>query len=251
MTVEQLEERVHQLEKELRIARDIQEIQNVMSRHSFLDASNQTHQQIKELWAQKAPDVCSFHSQVREIGPESLNKIADMHDKIAQDHIEQIHRLFPDIPKENQELAGWMKMHTLCSPCIVVAGDGKTAKGTWESPGFATMIKDGELQAVWMWERFAVDFIKEDGSWKIWHFNAMSQFTTPFEKSWVTSSQESGTMGPRGLFPGHEPELPALSPVSNEPYNPRKLCGPLSPNFPVQPVPYETFGETFSYGPQK
>jgi hypothetical protein len=244
-----LEERIRKLEKMAQRSHDFQEIQNIMSRHCFLDSSDQTRLQIEELWAHKAPDVCSAHSQIRDVGLGSLYKGADIHDKVAQYHIEQMHKLFPDIPKENQELVGWMKMHTLCSPYIVVAGDGETAKGTWESPGFATMIMDGKLQAIWMWERFAVDFIKEDGKWKIWHFNALSQFTTPYEKSWVINSLEPKATGPMGLHPDGGPESPTLYPVLNEPFNPKKLCGPLSRNFPRQPVPYETFSETFSYGP--
>jgi len=251
MTRETLEEKVRRLEKMAQQAQDVQEIQNVMSRHCFLDASDQTRLQVDEVWAHKAPDVCTAHSQIRSVGLDSLYQLADMHDKMAEDHIDQVHKLFPEIPKENRDLVGWMKMHTLCSPYIIVAGDGQTAKGTWESPGFATMPMNGKLQAVWMWERFAADFIKEDSKWKLWHFNAMSQFNTPYEKSWVMSALELNVMGgPLNGPPGGGPELPALSPVRNEPYNPRKLCGPLSPNFPPQPVPYETFSETFSYGPE-
>ena len=189
----------------------------------------------------------SAHGQIRETGLDSIYRIADFHEKMHQDHIEQINRLFPDIVKENKgKLVGWMKMHTLCTPYIIVAGDGKTAKGTWESPGFATMIREGRLQAVWMWERFAADFIKEDGEWKIWHLNALSQFNTPYEKSWVSDALEPKVMDQ--TF-GNNDGPPALSKADNKPYNPRQLCGPLTPNFPRQPVPYETFSETFSYGP--
>lgn len=250
---ETLEQKVNRLEKLVQRTQDVQEIQNVMSRHCFLDASNQTRRQIEEVWTHKASDVCYAHGQVRTVGLKSLYEVADLHDRMAQAHIDEVHKLFPDIPKENRDLVGWMKMHTLCTPYIVVAGDGKTAKGTWESPGFATMPIDGKLQAVWMWERFAADFIKEDGKWKIWHFNAMSQFNTPYEKSWVTNALEPKAMGGSlmGGPPGGGSEPPALSPVRNEPFNPRKLCGTLSPNFPPQPEPYETFSETFSYGPEK
>jgi hypothetical protein len=160
--------------------------------------------------------------------------------------LEQITGLFPDIPKiPENDLAGWMKMHTNCTPYIVVAGDGQTAKGTWESPGFITEIRNGKLQAIWIWERFATDFIKEDGKWKLWHFNALVQFMTPYEQSWVTSALEPSLEQERPEY-FQEPDIPM---VRSELYNPRKLCGPLSPDFPRQPVPYETFSETFSYGP--
>jgi len=36
---------------------DVQEIQNVMSRHSFLDAQGKNREQIMEIWARNQPDV--------------------------------------------------------------------------------------------------------------------------------------------------------------------------------------------------
>jgi hypothetical protein len=248
MASETLEKKIQRLEKLAQRALDVQEIQNVMSRHTFLDASDQTRRQVDEVWEHKASDVCSVHNQVRDIGLKSIYGVADMHERMREDHIDKIHKMFPDIPKGNQELVGWMKMHALCTPYIVVAGDGKTAKGTWESPGFATMITDGKIQPLWMWERFAADFIKEDGKWKIWHFNALGQFSTNYDKSWVTVALEPRK--PMAPFPGAGPLPPARSPVRNIPYDPKKLCGPLSPDFPPQPVPYETFSETFTYGPE-
>jgi hypothetical protein len=99
--------------------------------------------------------------------------------------------------------------HSLATPCIQVAGDGKTAKATWWSPGFETGSGGGMAggpasdsggtsgtgpggaqgqgqgsgsgsptgsgqgggMAVWCWGKYACDFIKnpKTGEWKIWH----------------------------------------------------------------------------------
>jgi hypothetical protein len=173
------EERALHAEKMAQRALDVQEIQNAISRHSFLDAQGKNREQVMEIWAQKAPDVCfCVHNRTIYLGLENIIHYYcdNWENKMRPARLEQITRLFPDIPKEKaNDLAGWMKMHTNCTPYIVVAGDGKTAKGTWESPGFVTDVGNGKMQALWMWERFAVDFIKEDGKWKIWHFNAAHQ----------------------------------------------------------------------------
>jgi len=242
---ESLEQKVARLEKALQRTQDVQEIQNVLSRHCFLDAQGLNREQVKEIWSQTMPDVSFIQNDAAMIG---LNQITHYYcdnweQKLKPDYQRKIATLFPDISKEKAAaLAGWMKMHTNCSPYIIVAGDGKTAKGTWESPGFVTDFVGKTLGAMWIWERFALDFIKEQGKWKIWHFNALVQFMTPYEKSWVTSAMD------------HEP-IPerdhgaAVEPQRNFSYDPEIPCGSLSPNFPKQPVPYETFNETFSYGP--
>jgi hypothetical protein len=52
-----------------------------------------------------------------------------------------------------------MIMHTLTTPIIEVAGDGKTAKGMWYSPGQVTEVgQDGKPMAMWMWEKYGADF---------------------------------------------------------------------------------------------
>jgi len=248
-TINRLEKIALRAEKMAQTARDVQEIQNVMSRHCFLDAQGKNREQVMEIWS-KAPDVCWIvHNTTVYKGLDSIiHHYCDNWEKVFRPRmLEQVTRMFPDIPKvEENALVGWMKMHTNCTPFIIVASDGKTAKGTWESPGFVTALENGEVKCLWMWERFAVDFIKEDGKWKIWHFNSMIQFATPYEKSWAQTAFESMVIK-RRMDMGGEPEPPSPR-IFNRTYNPKELCGPLTPDFPPQPVPYETFDETFSYG---
>src|ERR1035438_7351015 len=82
---------------------------------------------------------------------------------------------------ENIGAGGEYVMHTQETPVIEVASDGKTAKGLWYSIGQAvrgSVAADGKTSVTtgWMWEKYGVDFIKEDGKWKIWHLiNLMDQ----------------------------------------------------------------------------
>ena len=241
--LKQAEERALRAERMAQRALDVQEIQNVMSRHSAYDAAGMNREQIKAIWAQKAPDVSFGQNHGLYVGLEAITKYyCDLWEqKLRPERLEQMTKLFPQIKKvKENELAGFMKMHTNATPIIEVAGDGKTAKGLWESPGFITEIMDGRLQAIWIWERLAVDFIKEDGKWKIWHFNGFVHMMTPYEKSWVTSSIEP-RLQPTAAGYGFPPTHPA---VRHEPYSPTRV----QKFFPRPPEPYETFSETFSYG---
>jgi len=95
----------------------------------------------------------------------------ELNEKNRKKNLEMVSKLYPEIEnvKENEGI-GSMIMHTLTTPIIEVAGDGRTAKGMWYSPGQVTEIgSDGKPIAMWMWEKYGVDFVKEGGKWKLWH----------------------------------------------------------------------------------
>ena len=251
---------LERVEKMAQRALDVQEVQNVWSMHASYDAAGMNREQIREIWAQNQPDVAFIQNTEMRIGLDNIIAYyCDMWDETRKTRLQAIRRLFPEIPDdEKYALAGWMKMHTNTTPNIQIAGDGKTAKGSWESPGFITELTDDNFMAAWIWERYFVDFIKEDGKWKIWHANLLVQFMTPFEKSWVESSMEqvkgSGGQGGAPGAGGSMGGMPAgaaaaKTELRSQLYAVNKLCGPLSENFPKQPEPYYTFSETFSYGP--
>ena len=71
------------------------------------------------------------------------------------------------------ELKGNMLIHYLASPMIEVAGDGKTAKGVWRSPGIEAVRPPGGAKpvALWSFGAYACDFIYRAGRWQICHVN--------------------------------------------------------------------------------
>ncbi len=86
---------------------------------------------------------------------------------------------------------GWMFEHDLCSPQIVIADDGETARGVWMSPGHETICFGGVAHPEWAWGRVAADFIRIDGQWKIWHYHWYRLFRTPFGVPWTETNQQS------------------------------------------------------------
>jgi len=88
--------------------------------------------------------------------------------------------------KPRKETKGLFPFHCMTTPIIEVAKDGKTAKGLWLMYGAETFKPSGEKEAKASWAagQFAMDFIQEDGEWKIWKYNTTGLIYSPFEKGW-------------------------------------------------------------------
>lgn len=254
--VSRLEERLASLEKEnqrLGKAQDVHEIQNVMSLHEYYHSACKHQEEMDAIWAQKAEDVAFEEAlfQARFVGLEAIHQyyVQFMRNTLFKAALDVTKALFPQLKDDPEDELpfGLSYIHTLTTPVIEVAEDRESAKGVWISPGFITMPTMEKLQAYWHWDRYGVDFIRENGKWKIWHFFVGREFTTPYEKSWVDSAldQEEAYEMSLALFkewPGFtEPHAAQLNPF--ESYSPFK--GPtLKPRLPE---PYRTFSETFSY----
>ncbi|MDB9822329.1 nuclear transport factor 2 family protein [Deltaproteobacteria bacterium] len=210
MTNKSLEDRIQRLE-------DLHEIQNLMSRYEYCHTASK-HEETARMFAQKAPDVRA-----------EVNNIWGVYE--GQ---ESIWRLYVGVHEhsDGDDRKGRMFMHTLTTPVIEVAGDGKTAKGLWISPGNETKMIDGKLQPYWAWCKYGVDFIKEDGEWKFWHVKVYGIFLCPYDKSWVDA--------PVGTFTPKPPEL--MGDKESE-YNWMYSTDAVTEDIPAPPVPYETWDD--------
>lgn len=214
MTEKSLEEKIERLEA-------VHEIQNLMGRYSYYHTANM-HEETVELWAKKTPGV---RADIPSFG--------------LYEGIEGIERLFVGAHNILGEEAriGEMHMHTLTTPVIEVAGDGKTAKGVWISPGHETNGLSGKMQAFWAWLKYGADFVKEDGKWKFWHLRVYGIFFTPYEKSWVESALPPGEVS----LPNEvKPDRKTTYWTSYSPTGKTELI-------PVPPEPYEAWDESMSY----
>jgi hypothetical protein len=162
---------------------------------------------------------------------------------------------------------GKLILHYTTTPVIEVAGDGETAKGVWimagsesgltdpevakESPDY--MSSPGEVQgkkvwAHWVWCKYAVDFLRQDGEWKIWKFRCYELARAPFEENWISFAEKNvhafaldlmyfGDDGKAVFMP------PADEPVPTEyhPYHPSSR----QTLEPEPPAPYESFVDTY------
>lgn len=137
---------------------------------------------------------------------------------------------------------GSLHQTTMTTQVIEVADDLQTAKGVWMCPAHAT-----EGQAANIAEsvnvqlaKYACDFVRENGKWKIWHFRIFGVFGTPYHMSWV----ESGVTPPKG--PG---DLPPMFSPSRPPHPFWQYWqkGVYPTDQPEPPLPYAHFDDTNAY----
>lgn len=194
------------------------EIQNLMGKYEyFLSAA--MGEEVYRLFALKSADVSA------NIGDWGVYKGED---GIKRQFIEGFMKY---VPKE-----GWLAEADLTTPIIEVSGDCKTAKGAWTSPGVETNFDNtGKPHAGWCWIKYACDFIKEEGEWKIWHLNCFLTFSSDYYKSWAEGGDIPKEVREGGV-PLQSPDAPNPYP-HYKPYDPHLRRGLL----PAFPYPYETF----------
>jgi hypothetical protein len=224
---ESLEQKVQRLEREVERSRAATECSRLLGRFCYL---NNPHIQNKEgtiadLFALKTPGVRVQWGQVGVFeGAKSILKIYGPKTAVSE--------MGP------QSRAGWMFIHPLASPYIEVAGDLKTAKGVWLSIGIESAAdKEGKLTPAWGWGAYGVDFVKEDGQWKIWHFHIYRIFRAPYKESWTAWNADAEEGMPADVMKADRPGK------DDYPYRPNK---PFIFK-PDPPTPYETFDESTAY----
>lgn len=133
--------------------------------------------------------------------------------------------------------AGEMIDLQLTTPVIEVASDLQTARALWWSPGAASRLDDSGIpQAEWMWGDFAVDFICENGEWKIWHLHYFTVIHCDYHKGWVDDT----SLINRPNTPMHKDAKPA---TWHHPYHPKAIRYGI----PAPPYPYDTWKEEERY----
>lgn len=250
-----LEEKLAALRLKAERARARGEIESLFGRYTLLQSILE-EEKIPELFAQKTPGVT-----VRMSGYGTMHGI------------EGVKKLYND---KNPKYKGRLNVHAALGPIIEIARDGLTAKGLWFLDGEEgtpyTELPDPTVDPLgpilpepdqygirryirWVWNRVGVDFVKEDGVWKIWHLVNYELIRCPFDEDWVSYSitrkiGEAKMANVRPLAEEHKtissPMMPAFDETEYSPYRCYSIgeqpCTELLP-----PEPFDTFADTFSY----
>jgi hypothetical protein len=183
---------------------DLEEIKKLQRRYQYW-LFKQDYDRIIDSFAKKTPGVRMEASDSGVFrGPEGVA------------------RFFRQVVGALRTRPGAFTMHLAVGPVIEIAGDGKTAKSIWFSPGCA-----GNL---WVWGVYVIDYVREDGQWRFWHMVFSPFFRTPYEKGW-TQVPVSGTLS-SGLEDG--------PPSRWNPYDKTKAGQELFRHLPDAPEPYDT-----------
>ena len=66
-------EDLDRVEKMAQRALDVQEVQNIWSRHAYYDAAGLNREQIRDIWAQHQPDIAFIQPTEMRIGLDNIN----------------------------------------------------------------------------------------------------------------------------------------------------------------------------------
>jgi hypothetical protein len=200
--VQELAARVQRLE-------DTIEIQQLQSKYVHYLFKQRFDRIVDECFAQNLPDVS-----------------VEFSDSGVYRGLESVRALYRSF-EVTKTIPGFFILHMTVNPVIEIVRDGLSARSHWLSPGAAGT----DRSASWIWGPFYVDYVKEDGRWRIAHSNLVPLFRNRYETSWAQAA-DHGTV--RGVLSA-QPDEPA---TLYRPYNEvKKQCG-IFAKHPDLPQPY-------------
>ncbi len=226
---------------------DQRTIKNLMGKYANLVLLNREGEIYSRFWA-AAEDVCLGFNDGYYVGRDAVSgyyrAVVERNMLVAK----TLQARFPEQlgNQSDEELygVGPFKVQPLYNPVIEVAEDGQTAKGLWSCQGAHNEVGTAGPVANWTWGYFAVDFLREEDGWKIWHMLYVNDVDCICGQSWGKPAQPYPDL----------PEFAALGEFQYPVYTVARTVRALyTPERPVTltpeiPVPYTTFADTFSYG---
>lgn len=142
---------------------------------------------------------------------------------------------------------GELHLRPLAVDLVQVADDCKTAQGAWYCSGVETGKRNdgsGDVDAGWIVQNYGVDFIFENGTWKIWHLHVYVRYQTTFDVDWkdlppYEPYRVHGTTQAE-FFKEGNPSLPDKKPTAYWGYH---FSGLYPVDQPYAPKPYKDFSE--------
>ena len=201
-TVQELVARVQRLE-------DTIEIQKLQSKYIHYLFKQRFDRIVDECFAKNLPDVS-----------------VEFSDSGVYRGLESVRALYRSF-EVTKTIPGFFILHMTVNPVIEIAKDGLSARSHWLSPGAAGSDKS----AAWIWGTFYVDYVKEDGRWRIAHSNLVPLFRNRYETSWAQAT-DHGTV--RGVLAAQPDEPSTLY----KPYNEAKKQCDIFAKHPKLPQPY-------------
>lgn len=226
---------------------DQRDLRNMMGKISYLCTLKREQDIFNMFWSVKE-DICLGVNDGWYIGIDAIKGYFEAFYERTLYTTAFLKKLYTDKTegKTDQELYGlaMLNIKPVDTAVIEIAGDGATAKGIWYSRGSKNELTTSGPVAFWTFGVFAVDFVREDSQWKIWHMQYLEDICCPGGKDWGKREIESypPMKGYAGVTEFKKP-APTKAVTLRELYKPDRPFTPL----PEPPEPYETFSETFSY----
>jgi hypothetical protein len=252
-TAHELEQRLAEMEVRLAAAeltatraQDRGDVENVFSRYMHYHNAFEDERIVDELWVRGTEGVRSQYNN---------DGVYTEWDTIMAYHRGRPHPV------------GKLILHYTTTPVIEVAANGTTAKGPWlmagiESditepaeaahvPGFFFTPREVEgrkIWAHWVWCKYGIDFVKQDGQWRIWRFRCYELARAPFDEDWISFAAHERAEYEAKLMYFGEDGAPVFMPPVDGPTvttaSPYRIGG-RQELVPEPPQPYARFEDTF------
>jgi hypothetical protein len=246
--IARLEELVARADRQAARAQDRGEVENLFSTYMYLHNAFRD-EEIIDLWVKRGTP--GIHAQYSNLGVYA-----------TWESVTEYHRGRPTP-------VGKLIFHYTTTPAIEVAEDGETAKGVWIMTGLESGLTDPEVAAHqpeyffepdevdgkkvwahWVWCKYGVDFLKQDGQWKIWHFRCFEVARAPYHENWIQFQSRDAESFDKDLMYFGDDGRPKFMPEPDAPAS--DLADRYKPNLrqrlqPRPPEPYATFSDTFEY----
>lgn len=234
-----VEEKLNLAERLIQQTDDYREIYNTVSAQMYY-LQVQKHEEILDLFWSRREDISFGPAEGRESVYDFFVREPEEKKKQKLAWANQFHGVA--VCEENLGV-GDLESRLAANPYIVIADDGLTAKGVWFSPAVKAEIgPDGELHGQYKQERIGVDFIKEGGQWKIWHYNVYPDFTVGLPEYTFDDSRYEGRTFDGDGQPNEDHKN--VVPEDGQPSGGRPMpyCAKSIPAFkPPLPGPYKTW----------
>lgn len=227
---------------------DRREIQNLMGRYTYALLLKQEKDIYDTFWCKKAFDPCLGFNDGYYKGSEAVRGYFEaLHQKTLL-RTQLIMKDFQEksVGMTEKELygCGVLEHKPLGNQIIEIAEDRETAKGFWYVVGKYDEYGIYGPLSYWTFGMYGVDFIREEGEWRIWHLTYAEDICVPCGESWTVQPKERPIIDiyqPMEEFEMPKPVIPMQVHVQYTPERPFTKTLPL-------PEEYKTFDETFSYG---
>lgn len=226
---------------------DQREIKNLMGKYANCIILNRENEVFDRFWSKDTEDLSLAFNDGCYRG---LDAVFGYYDAVYRRNCLVASTLRDNFPEQlggqsDEEIYGIgpFKVKPMYCPVIEIAEDGETAKGLWYCQGAYNEVGTSGPVAYWTWGYFAVDFVRQDGNWRIFHLMHVNDVDCVCGQSW-------------GREPIPYPELPEFAALKNFAYPPyteeKTVYSPYNPkrplvSIPKLPEPYTTFVNTHSY----
>ena len=229
----------------IRWCTDLEEIRDLMSLRSYYQAMDLRKKELDELWVSEPVHAAKasyganwgYYYSKAEIEGWYVGEFKAKRKAQLKTWSER-----SGVPYDEKNLgAGCMVMFPMSTSLVHIAADGMSAKGIWYMIGQQTDLQpDGTAQGQWQYNKLCADFIKEDGTFKIYHIVCANDQNyragTRYDAPTYIDPKDDGMAVEFGT-----PTIPMN--VHDNTYN-------WADNYPPMPEPYETLTPELSYGPE-